>query len=97
VVEADGWRHAVVDEAFCLGCGICDNVCPVIVKRAIATGDFFPPAGELPAEAPSVPCEPDMRGLLFDTPAVKVFRPGDCILSLYGPNAEGKLFKISGF
>ncbi len=84
----------MVNTDFCLGCGMCDNVCPVIVRRAIATGNFFLVRDEEEIVAPPREEEPDMRGLLFDTPAIKVFRPGDCILSLYGPNDKGRLLKV---
>ena len=95
----------MVNTDFCLNCGICDNVCPVLIQRAIASGNFFDTAfREEPAPEPRHDEKPDMRGLLFDLGEYGIggggnknthpFITGDCILTPYGPNAEGRLFKI---
>lgn len=98
----------MVNVDLCLNCGMCDNVCPVIVQRAIATGNFFNTACEEDAVEPPREEKPDMRGLLFDIAEygsrrgsivsaddrITEFRAGDCVLSLYGPNDKGRLLKV---
>ena len=34
-LNAAGYRHVVIDEGKCIGCGVCYNVCPDYVFRII--------------------------------------------------------------